>query len=371
MEIVIGSRHHAVDIASALDTSGREHLVIVAKATWQIPGEGQRPRPLDPVELAYSDVYVGAPGESAMLYGSDFARFKPRCDVVFDASAHAPDAQPVQTLGVAWQVGALRKALMVHGPRVWRKRLGFTVPGKPEPFVAMPLHFGHAFGGTSTWNKGDAVLTEALLENPAGLGWRGPNAPGEVHGTSVPNLEAPDARVERPNGRYRPVAFSALARHWAPRKDFAGTYDEAWQEQVFPLLPADFDEQYHQCAPADQQMPWPAGGDDVVLRNMMAGRPEVRFKLPRFDGVHVQVVDADYEVALLRPVVDTLYFEPDQGRFSAVWRTSVPLQRNIHDIRGIELGVGRPGRLDALMDRINNCAGCGTDMAAALPGGKP
>lgn len=369
MEVVIGSKHHVVDIASSLDVSGREHLVVVAKATWQMPNDGQRPRPLPPVDLAYADVYIGAPGESPMLYGADFARFKPRCDVVFNATAYTPEAQPVTRLDVAWRVGSLEKTLTAYGPRTWRKRFGFVSLTEPEPFTSMPLHYGHAFGGTRAYQEGGASLVEALLENPVGMGWAGPHT-SETDGMIAPNLEAPGAPIKRPGGKRSPVAFSAVACHWAPRKDFAGTYDEAWQTNVFPLLPADFDEQYHQFAPLDQQMPYPKGGEEVVLRNMMPGRPFVRFKLPRLNDVHVQVVGADYEVTLLQPVVDTLYFESDLERFSAVWRTSVPLRRNIRDIRGIEFGVGRPGRLEALMERISNCAGCGTDIASVLPGGE-
>ena len=365
---MIGSRHHAVDVASALDVSGREHLIVVAKATWQIPADGQRPRPLPPVELAYTDVYIGAPGESAMLYGTDFVRFKPRCDVVFNATAHAPEGRPVTALDVAWRVGPLEKRLKVYGPRTWRKRFGFMSLTEPEPFGSMPLHYGHAFGGTRVYQDGAESLIEALLENPVGIGWAGPHT-GTPDGMTAPNLEAPDAPIKRPGDKHAPVAFSAVACHWAPRKDFAGTYDEAWQENVFPLLPADFDEQYHQFASSDQQMPYPKGGEEVVLHNMAPGRALIRFKLPKLDEVHVQVVGADYEVTLLHPVVDTLYFEPDVDRFSAVWRTSMPLRRNIHDVRGIEFGIGRPGRLEALMERISDCAGCGTDIASILPAG--
>lgn len=368
MEVVIGSKHHAVDFASALDTTGREHLIIVAKAAWQIPGEGQRPCPMPPPELVHADVYVGAPGESAMLYGADFVRFKPRCDVLFNASAHAPGGKPVKELVAAWQVGPLKKGLKVHGPRTWRKRLMLTSMGEAEPFTTMPLHYGMAFGGTRTYTKGkgDAAqtLTEVLIDNPAGIGWVGPHTDDGIDGMPAPSLEGLNDPISKPGGKHIPIAFSAVGAHWVPRKDFAGTYDQYWQENVFPLLPADFDEQYHQCAPMDQQMPYPVGGEDVILRNMMAGREFVQFKLPRLNEVYVQIVDADFGVQELQPVVDTVYFEPDQNRFSVVWRTSLPLKRGIHGVRGIKFGTGRPGRLDELMDRINSCAGCSTELVA-------
>lgn len=94
MEVVCSSKHLATSITTALDVEGREHLVVVAKATWRIPAPGERPRPLPPEALAHADLFHGAPGESAMRYGSDFVRHKPRCDVLFDACAHSPMAGP-------------------------------------------------------------------------------------------------------------------------------------------------------------------------------------------------------------------------------------------------------------------------------------
>lgn len=109
MEVLVGSKHLSVDVSCALDVTGREHLVVIAKGTFQIPAPGQRPRPLSPQTIEQADVFLGAPENTAMLYGSDMVRFKPRCDVLFNANAHAPEGQPVQELNVVWQVGPLRK----------------------------------------------------------------------------------------------------------------------------------------------------------------------------------------------------------------------------------------------------------------------
>ena len=69
MEILVGSKHYLAEIATALDIHGREHLVIVVKASWQIPNNGQRPRPLLPAALSQVDEFFGEPGASAMRYG--------------------------------------------------------------------------------------------------------------------------------------------------------------------------------------------------------------------------------------------------------------------------------------------------------------
>ena len=64
-----------------------------------------------------------------------------------------------------------------------------------------------------------------------------------------------------------------------PRYPYAGTYDQHWIDEVFPFLPADFDDRYYQAAPEDQWIDEPQGGEEVVLVNLT---PEGRtsFRLP-------------------------------------------------------------------------------------------
>ena len=298
-----------------------------------------------------------------MLYGSDLVRFKPRCDVLFNAHAHSPTGNPVTEMQVGWQVGALQKQLKVIGPRLWRKRLGMLGFSRPEPFVKLPLHFGLAFGGTRTYETGSGdkkeTLAEALITNPSGIGWAGKNTKDQIDGQSAPSLEAIDAPIKKPDGKYTPAAFSAIGRHWAPRKDYAGTYDETWQRDVFPFLPEDFDERFHQCAPEDQQMDYPKGGEPVVLTHMMAGRPEVRFALPRLNHMKVRVLRTDYSTEEPAAVVDTLYFEPDEERFSVVWRASVPIRRRIQEFDTVAVGPVSAEWWKRKMLGEDDCAGCG------------
>jgi hypothetical protein len=370
MELLVASKHLLAEITTALDVQGREHLVIVVKASWQIPHSGQRPRPIIPTALAQADEFVGEPGESAMLYGADFARYKPRCDVLFDACAHAPQAIEVKELTVAFQVGPIQKGLKVTGARQWRKTLGIYSLSKAQAFTSMPLHYGLAFGGTRTYQKGSGdkaqTLTEALLSNPAGTGWGGPKTSGDLDGVAAPSLQAMDETISSPTGKYTPIAFSAVARHCQPRSQYVGTYDAHWQQEICPFLPEDFDEQYHQCAPQDQQMAYPQGGEEVILRNMMAGRDYVRFKLPKLDQLQVRILRKDYSVATPTAVVDTLYFEPEQERFSAIWRVSLPIQRRIQEFSTIAVG---PIDVDWWHNKImgldgEGCAGCGGNSAA-------
>ncbi len=366
MEIVVGSKHLLTRIFSALDVSGREHLVIMAKASWQIPAPGQRPRPLPPTPFADADIYLAEPGESPMLYGADAVRFKPRCDVLFDAVAHAPGGKPAREFMAGFRVGEMQKLLQVHGPRRWAKRLGITTLGDPEAVAEVALHHGLAFGGARQYaarQAGQAVmLTEALLSNPTGLGWVGKHSQEQVNDLPAPQLAYPDDPIRHPDGAHRPAALSAIGRHWQPRSQYAGTYDQVWQREVFPFLPEDYDEQFHQCAPIDQQMPYPQGGEAVVLLNLIKDRPEVRFALPPLNAVPVQVLRNDYDVEEPACVADTLFFETQASRFSVVWRASVPIRRRIQEFHTITIGpVNEQWWAKRQVGIDESCAGCGQD----------
>jgi hypothetical protein len=83
-------------------------------------------------------------------------------------------------------------------------------------------------------------------------------------------------------GDNRPASFGPLGRGWPERLRFAGTYDQAWNDDVFPFLPRDFDPRHYQASPADQQIPFPAKGTEVLLANLT---PEgnTAFRLPEGD----------------------------------------------------------------------------------------
>lgn len=356
MQLHVGSKHLASEVAVQIDVTGREHLVVMAKATWSIPEPGQRPRPLPPQPLLMTDDFHGQPGESAMRCGADVARFKPLCDVVFDAKAHAPGARPVTELIAGFELGPLRKLVRVRGPRHWHRAAGasggysLTAPGA---FTDVPLHHGLALGGSRWYQHGKDSLCEAHPENPVGTGWAGAMTRGQMHQQAAPQLEHPDQAVNQPDVALKPHALGALGRNCQPRRAFAGTYDEAWRRDVFPLLPADFDEQFHQTAPDDQQMPYPRGGESVCLLNLLPDHPELRFALPRLVQ-QVRVLRRDYSEASPAAVVDTLYFETEQRRFSAVWRASVPLRRSLQEVSDVAVGP-----LDPLWWRERSLGGTG------------
>ena len=97
---------------------------------------------------------------------------------------------------------------------------------------------------------------------------------------------------------------------------------------------------YFQCAPDDQQIAHPRGGEKVLLINLTPdGRRE--FALPSLD-MPIVFFRRRADRVETRGTLDTVLFEPDAGRFSMVWRASLKLQRDIFEVS--QAAVGRMSR---------------------------
>jgi len=337
MEIFNKSRL-PLEVTTALDKSGREHLLLVAKATYRF-GEGRRvpERVEESLPIAYADTFIGEPGLSSPLYEADLSMTKRRCDVLLDATAHAPGGRPVKELEVAVRVGAFEKQFLVVGDRVWQQGLLRVSASAPEPFSSMRIHYGRAFGGSPKLSSKEGQDT--YLANPVGRGYCPDPRANIVDQMPLPNTEDAGQRVTSPSAQVRPLSLGPISRSWKPRSAYAGTYDARWREHVFPLLPDDFNEAFFQAALPDQQIDFIRGGEPVVLRNLVPGEPLVTFSLPK-PQLMVKLLYTSYRTAELSPVVDTVFFEPDAMRFTMVYRATLPLDRR--SLFGISLMAAGP-----------------------------
>lgn len=338
MHLINGTKF-AFGANQATDAGGTNYLLAVLKATYSIP-EFQLGVPAvseSPVPLLDADSFWGEPGLSAPKFESDWAFRKQQCDVVLHANAHAPEGEAVTELEVGFSVGQLSKRARVVGPRRWQSSsqnspLRLTAP---EPFTEMPLSYEQSFGGT--WYDPEREAYEFFARNPVGCGfaktfrWR-------LDGQPAPTIEPIGEPIKHPDGNYRPYGFGPLGRNWSPRAELAGTYDDAWQAERFPLLPADFDERYHQCVAPDQQTEFLHGGESVVLENLHPTRPLIKFNLPNRLSMPMLVITDQQTQRELIPVADTLIIDVPNETFSIVWRGQLPLKRSLREIKMLAVG---------------------------------
>ncbi|MBX3622958.1 MAG: DUF2169 domain-containing protein [Rhizobacter sp.] len=343
---VINATRMTAGYNMGLEPSGRELLVVVIKGTFRFPQPGEPSTHFalhdEQLPLVMADTFTGEPGLSAPVYEVDFAPRKPRCDILLLGNAHAPHGRPATRVDVGLRVGAWHKRFTAVGPRHWDCGLATLRATSPEPFVTQPISYDVAFGGADLAHD-DPAQHAAFMANPVGRGFHKHLRREWVDGKPLPLTEESGQSVTDTQGAYRPMSFGPVGRSWQPRAAFAGTYDDAWLQDHFPFLPPDFDEQYFQAAPLDQQLPLDAlagGPAEVVLHNLTP-EGQTRLTIPRLVApVHVfprRGGRHDYEATL-----DTIVIEPEHRRFTLSWRVAHPLKKSLHEIA--QVLVGKKGR---------------------------
>lgn len=339
MELINATRMLA-GYTLGIEPSGRELLVVVVKGTFRIPvrsGEKLRLHE-EQIPLLTSDEFFGDPGLSAPKYEIDYSPRKQRCDILLNGQAYAPGGQPTDRVVVGLGIGSWSKSFTVVGDRAWYFAGGARATGA-APFTTLPISYDHAFGGVDLRHE-DPAEHAAFMPNPSGRGFHRHLRPEWLQDSPLPNTEEIGAPVDRPDGNYRPMSFGPLGRHWDPRYRYAGTYDQHWQDEVFPFLPSDFDERYYQAAPAEQQLPTPLGEQLVTLFNLTPdGRRD--FLLPHLEAPFFIFPKVGEREECTAPV-DTVMIEPDLERVTMTWRLTRPLKRSLFEI--VRVQVGRHGR---------------------------
>jgi hypothetical protein len=349
MELINGTRMVA-GYTIGLEPSGRELLIVAIKGTFHLPKTGEDLKlHEEQLALVMADTFTGEPGQSASIYQADFAPRKQRCDVLLLGSAYAPGGRPTERAHVDVRVGSLTKSVAVVGDRHWIMGLGGIRASHPQPFLVKPISYDVAFGGCDL-NHADPSQHAAYVRNPIGRGFHRHLKTEWVEGKPLPNTEEINQAVSSPDEAYAPMAFGPIGRNWEPRYRYAGTYDQQWLDDQFPFLPLDFDDQYYQAAPLDQQFPVPTGPIEVGLSGLTPDGVR-RFMLPHFAApirVFPRVGGREDHAATL----DTIVFEPDEERLTMTWRVARPLQKSIREIAQVVAGrhtplPGHPEKVDA------------------------
>jgi hypothetical protein len=317
------------DVAAQLDPHARQYFLIVLSASFEA-------RPREPIriadeqpKLAEVDVFHGAPGVSSVKYDADFVLDKPNVDVLVNGAAYSR-GRAATRLDVELRIaGVLDKTLVVSGDRFWRRGVLGSVPSSPEPFTRMPIVYERAFGGT----KGDAMD----LRNPVGVGHAGAVSTDPEVRSEVPNVEYPGSVMTSSGDKRIPAGFGVVARSWLPRRAFAGTYDDGWKANQFPLVPLDFDTRFHQAAANDQQVQRLRGGEAVSVSNMTPDG-DWTFAIPSLT-IPVQLRYADH-VDGISVRTDTIVIEPDFCRVTLKARAVVSLRRNAPPLEEVVVGRG-------------------------------
>jgi hypothetical protein len=316
------------------DPDGRELVIVAVKATFMIPHDGTEPElSNEQLPLVEADQFTGVPGLSAPVYEADYAHRKPMCDVLLNGSAHAARGKPVRQIDVGLRVGRMVKTFNVVGNRVWYKGALGIRASEPESFVIMPISYDNAFGGVDT-RQGNPENVMTYLANPVGKGFL--PFKEQIDGKPLPNTEEIGKPAVDPNGSHRPMSFGPIGRSWPPRIEYAGTYNQHWLDHRAPFWPDDFDYRYFQAASIDQQIPYPTGGEEVVLKHL-GPDDYVTFRLPSLP-MPIWCCLYKGKDTKVDGVIDTIAIEPDLGRFTITWRAVFPMRQSCFDVKQVVAG---------------------------------
>jgi hypothetical protein len=327
-----------------VDVGDEVFHVVVLRSTYTMyraDAEGHLLLADEQTELVDADEYYGEVNISSVVQESDYAPFKPRCDVLFaHAEACAPDGKPAERIAVGVRIGNWEKSFQACGPRTMEQGvLGWRL-SDPTPVARVPIRYEHAWGGTCQWPLQVAEDVEPeLLErderNPIGAGFIGKRWVKKVnaHRFAAPQLEPLGRAFEGRDADAREfpvVGLGPVGRWWLPRRLMAGTYDDAWKATRWPGLPGDFDFRYWNAAPEDQQIDYPAGGEQVAMVGLHPGG-EMRFRLPKPDAKLLLHLAGG--LPLFKPLtIDTLLFDLKAMQLIVVQRALVAAKASVEMI---------------------------------------
>ena len=137
--------------------------------------------------------------------------------------------------------------------------------------------------------------------------------------------------VTRFNQEVALCGFGPVARPWASRLGYAGTYDDAWiqktREEVARGMvsdyAADFDPRFFQCAHPELIAPsYLVGDEEIVLTGLVADGGLETLELP---ALRVTAALRDGEGSLSqRPLpLDTVHIDLDAATMSLCWRLTL------------------------------------------------
>lgn len=327
--------HIPAEYFQTVDVADEVFHVIASRSTYDLRHFDERGAPvLAEIQrpLVEADEYYSELNTTSVIQESDFVPFKPRCDVVFShAMAHSPGNKALQRWTVGVRIGEWMKMLSVTGPRMMHSTLLGWEVAEPQSVTRVPIRYELAWGGTCQWpvklsEQQEPEILAYADGNPIGTGyvdsaWMKKSGTHKLKAPQLETFNQPFDNASANKQQYAVAGLGVIGRWWKPRLASAGTYDQYWKENRWPKLPKDFKFDYWNGAPADQQIPYPQGGEEVVLSGLDESG-KLAFRLPRFDIKLLLHLDAG--IPVFKPMaVDTLIFDMKAMELAVVQRALV------------------------------------------------
>jgi hypothetical protein len=319
------------------------HDVIVLKGVFElVPGElvpSQRK-----ARIAYADeVWDASCAErSSLRRAGDAVLCKPGTDILVTGAARAPRGQPAKRWDALVRVSDANGKVLcqsdaeITGPRAWVKLLGGWTLTEPQAATSVPVRYELAYGGAypdpdHRPASGERRRYRTHAANPSGLGFVDEGALESGRAYPAPQWQKATRPVTQLNSDGPLVGFGPIARPWASRYRFAGTYDAGWREQALADADRglcidysrDFDPRFFQAAHPELIVPTHlTGGEQLGLVGLVEGHDVLVTRLPA-EQIVAWGLDRRLRERVLRPALDTVHVDLDAGTVELVWRLTL------------------------------------------------
>lgn len=396
---------HAASQFDMVDQFGEAFHVVVARMGYTLgPCGADGLASLLPMvrqsPLATQDRHLDGDTQAGTVQESDFAPYKPRCDVIVNGVAHAPRGQAMPQFLVNLKVRSEKKTLIdktlqVSGERAFRKKavltrlaqgcariatVGLLRPNPwqlsaPEAFLQLPLHYAYAYGGQCRIEADDcnAAAHDSCQANPLGRGFARHWYLDAKQINEVPAPRITDASLPCTAAQF----WQGAGGGWLPRRALAGSIvvKDQWDADEVPALPEDFDFAYWNSTPPDQQCPHLAGREQFTLTNLCRhdhrsaridprGNTVLHFALPE-QVLCLLLADKNDQLLVWRLAIDTVLIDPQASTVELVWRAIVPADagqvasRLLHAMEPAQ--IARIELLEQAQEALGKAAGQGKD----------
>lgn len=307
-------------------TDDTEVGVVVAKARFWRREDGVFAVDPTPPDLILTEVFMGEPGLSPVMYDQDIAPGKAATDLIIHAYARSPRAAMLTDWPVAVRIAnRMQYGFHVRGPSQWQKGAAGWRLTAPEAVQIVPITYADAFGGGAPGQADDTP--EVFQFNPVGVGFA--NKARLAQGQPIAAAQIGELAEFMQGDPLAPMmvhGFGAVAKTWLPRRADAGTFDAAWQLARAPRMPPDYDLRFWNAAHRRLQFTDLLRGVEIIeITGVSHHSPVTTVALPHA-ALGIQAGGEDQ--AHLRMVLDTVEIDvrsdtTAEHRLNLTWRCRI------------------------------------------------
>ncbi len=326
--------------------------VVVLKGCYSLtPGKLALARESSIIALADAYWNDAAPERSSLKVAGDAVLWKPATDVLVTGTARSPGDEMLEMWEARVEVSRGGEPLLCHrlrvnAPRHWFYQRNGWYLSEAGKAASVPIRYELAYGG---------AYPDLDAREPD------PDRPWVVHALNPSGTGFFDERLLDPTEQYPavqweslklapgdidrhgpPAGFGPVARPWASRLRYAGTYDEAWEtrmreegEQGLPAdYPEDFDMAFFQCAhPALTSEGHLSGDEEIALTGLCGSRGSFTTALPGHTPI-ARTKNGNGDELAQPMALDTVHVDLDHALVHLSWRLTLPQTR---DVQAVEI----------------------------------